>query len=215
MQSTTGFDSENNSRYALQKAMYLKLKNSWKSEILTWNFPITFCRWVYAIQSSDQHTFQKTFCSCHWWNLTGSSVDPMQLLDTILYWQRAKNNYRLRTGSIFNYCSYLGAPVEDVNIWPVANYKLFLVKSGGATKCSWHFMDIAASSTYIQLQNANEILCWMLQLTQHIQLQNANEDLKWTTSERFPNATKWMKLQKAWHKRIFLYKTTPGWQFVL
>ena len=43
MQSTTWFDSENNSRYALQKAMHLKLKNSWKSGIPTWNFPITFC----------------------------------------------------------------------------------------------------------------------------------------------------------------------------
>ena len=43
--------------------MHLKLKNSWKSEMLTWIFPITFCSWVYAIQSSDQHTFQKTFCS--------------------------------------------------------------------------------------------------------------------------------------------------------
>ena len=73
----------------------------------------------------------------------------MQLLDTILYWQRVKNNCRLGTGSVFNYCSYLGAPVEDVNICPVANYKLFLVKSGGATKCSWHFMDVSTSSTYI------------------------------------------------------------------
>ena len=59
--------------------------------------------WVYSIQSSDQHTFQKTFCSCHCLNLIGSSVDPMQLLDTILYWQRVKKKYRLRTGSVFNY----------------------------------------------------------------------------------------------------------------
>ena len=77
-------------------------KNSWKWEMLTWILPITFCSWVYAIQSSDQHTFQKTFCSCHWLNLIGSSVDPVQLLDTILYWQRVNNN-RLRTGSEFNY----------------------------------------------------------------------------------------------------------------
>ena len=61
-------------------------------------------------------------------NLIGSSVDPVQLLDMILYWQ--------------------------------------------------HFMDVSTSSTYIQLQNANEILCWMIQLTQHIQLQNTNEDFK-------------------------------------
>ena len=64
IQSTTWFDSENNSRYALQKPMHLKLKNSWKSEMLTWIFPITFCSWAYAIQSSDQDTFQKAFCSC-------------------------------------------------------------------------------------------------------------------------------------------------------
>ena len=70
----------------------------------------TFCSWAYAIQSSNQHSFQKTICICHWLNLIGSSVDPMQLLDTILYWQRVKHNYRLRTGSVFNYCSYyLGA----------------------------------------------------------------------------------------------------------
>ena len=31
---------------------------------------------------------------------------------------------------------------------------------------------------FVQLQNAHDILCWMLQLTQHIQLQNTNEDLK-------------------------------------
>ena len=30
-------------------------------------------------------------------------MDLMQLLDTILYWQRVKNNYRLRTGSVFTY----------------------------------------------------------------------------------------------------------------
>ena len=59
--STIWFDSENNSRYALQKPMHLKLKNSWKSEMLTWIFPVRFCSWVYAIQSSDQHTFQKHF----------------------------------------------------------------------------------------------------------------------------------------------------------
>ena len=64
VQSTTWFEQnyiENNSRYALQKAMRLKLKKNWKSEMLTWN-----SQWhlgVYSIQSSDQHTFQKTFCS--------------------------------------------------------------------------------------------------------------------------------------------------------
>ena len=31
----------------------------------------------------------------------------------------------------------------------------------------------------VQLQNANDILCWMLQLTQHIQLQNENDILCW------------------------------------
>ena len=38
--------------------------------------------------------------------------------------------------------------------------------------------NVSTSSTYIQRQNANEILCWMLQLTQHIQLQNTNEEFK-------------------------------------
>ena len=32
----------------------------------------------------------------------------------------------------------------------------------------------ASTIQLVQLQNANEILCWMLQLTQHIQLQNEN-----------------------------------------
>ena len=38
----------------------------------------------------------------------------------------------------------------------------------------------ASAIQLVQLQNANYILCWMLQLTQHIliQLQNTNEDLK-------------------------------------
>jgi hypothetical protein len=36
----------------------------------------------------------------------------------------------------------------------------------------------ASTIQLVQLQNANDILCWMLQLTQHIQLQNTNEDLK-------------------------------------
>ena len=35
--------------------------------------------------------------------MIGLSVDPVQLLDMILYWQRADNNYRLRTGSELNY----------------------------------------------------------------------------------------------------------------
>ena len=109
-------------------------------------------------QISHQHTCQKTFCSCHWLNLIGSSVDPMQLLDTILYWQRVKNNYRLRTGSVFNYCSYLGAPVQDVSTF---------------STCS-----------------ANEILCWMLQLTQHIYIYTyTTTKCKWgffrTISERY------------------------------
>ena len=35
----------------------------------------------------------------------------------------------------------------------------------------------ASTIQLVQLQNANEILCWMLQLTQRIQLQNENDDL--------------------------------------
>ena len=42
----------------------------------------------------------------------------------------------------------------------------------------------------VQQQNANEILCWMLQLTQHIQIQNENDDLKGINYKMIPN-TKW------------------------
>ena len=56
-------------------------------------FPLTFCSWAYYIQSSNQHFSQETCCSCHCLNLVGSSLDLMQLLDTILYWQRVQNNY--------------------------------------------------------------------------------------------------------------------------
>ena len=47
-----------------------------------------------------------------------------------------------------------------------------------ANECKWDFMLDASTIQPVQLQNANEILCWMLQLTQHIQLQNENDDLK-------------------------------------
>ena len=40
------------------------------------------------------------------------------------------------------------------------------------------FLLDASTIQLVQLQNENDILCWMLQLTQHIQLQNTNEDLK-------------------------------------
>ena len=36
----------------------------------------------------------------------------------------------------------------------------------------------ASTIQLVQLQDANDILCWMLQLTQQIQLKNTNEDLK-------------------------------------
>ena len=61
--------------------------------MLTLFFPLTFCSWAYYIQSSNQHFSQETCCSCHCLNLVGSSLDLMQLLDTILYWQRVQNNY--------------------------------------------------------------------------------------------------------------------------
>ena len=48
----------------------------------------------------------------------------------------------------------------------------------------------ASTIQLVQLQNANEILCWMLQLTQHIQLQNENDDLKGINYKMIPN-TKW------------------------
>ena len=48
----------------------------------------------------------------------------------------------------------------------------------------------ASTIQLVQLHNANEILCWMLQLTQHIQLQNENDDLKGINYKMIPN-TKW------------------------
>jgi len=45
-------------------------------------------------------------------------------------------------------------------------------------KMQMFFLLDASTIQLVQLQNENDILCWMLQLTQHIQLQNTNEDLK-------------------------------------
>ena len=67
MKNITLSGSENNSKSALQNPMHLKLKNSWKSELLTWFFPMTFCSWVYAIQSSDQHNFGEHFVVVNDW----------------------------------------------------------------------------------------------------------------------------------------------------
>ena len=67
----------------------------------------------------------------------------------------------------------------------------------------------ASTIQLVQLQNANEILCWMLQLTQHIQLQNENDDLKGINYKMIPN-TKW----GAQPPLLFVQKD-PGWQFVL
>ena len=46
----------------------------------------------------------------------------------------------------------------------------------------------------VQLQNANDILYWMLQLTQHIQLQNTNEDLKGINYKMNANTKRWSQL---------------------
>ena len=46
----------------------------------------------------------------------------------------------------------------------------------------------------VQLQNANDILCWMLQLTQHIQLQNTNKDLKGINYKMNANTKRWSQL---------------------
>ena len=143
-------------------------------------FPITFCSWVYAIQSSDQHTFQKTFCIV--------VVIDWIWLDQVLtlYWQRVKTNYRLGTGSEFNYrlssgsgfnyklcigsggCEYSpGCKLQIVlgQVW--RSHKMQLIFYG-----CFNFLNI------YKLQNANEILCWMLQLTQDIQLQKSTK-YKW------------------------------------
>ena len=39
-----------------------------------------------------------------------------------------------------------------------------------------------------------EILCWVLQLTQHIQLQNTNEDLKGINYKMNANTKRWSQL---------------------
>ena len=68
-----------------------------------------------------------------------------------------------------------------------------------ANECKWDFMLDASTIQPVQLQNANEILCWMLQLTQHIQLQNENDDLKGINY-------KWFQIQNGWHNPSCLYK---------
>ena len=70
--------------------------------------------------------------------------------------------------------------------------------------CTCH----ASTIQLVQLQNANEILCWMLQLTQHIQLQNENDDLKGTNYKMIPN-TKWGA------QPLLFVQKNPGWQSVL
>ena len=141
MQSTW-FDSENNSRYAMQKKQCIWLKVAGKS---------TFCSWVYAIQSSNQHSFQKTICNRHWLNLIGSSVDPMQLLDTVLYWQWVKHNYRLRTGSVFNCCAYYVA--ARWRMWIFDPLQTTMTICFGEVwshkmQITLHFTDVSTSSTF-------------------------------------------------------------------
>jgi hypothetical protein len=84
IQHTTFSDSEHNSKSALQNPMHLKLKNSWKSELLSWFFPMTFCSWVYAIQSSDQHNFGEHFVVVNDWIWLDQGLTPCNLLDGIL-----------------------------------------------------------------------------------------------------------------------------------
>ena len=66
----------------------------------------------------------------------------------------------------------------------------------------------ASTIQLVQLQNTNEILCWMLQLTQHIQLQNENDDLKGINYKMIPN-TKWGA------QPLLFVQKNPGWQSVL
>jgi hypothetical protein len=46
----------------------------------------------------------------------------------------------------------------------------------------------------VQIQNANDISCWMLQLTQRIQLQNTNQDLKGNSYKMNANTKRWSQL---------------------
>ena len=67
----------------------------------------------------------------------------------------------------------------------------------------------ASTIQLVQLQNANEILCWMLQLTQHIQLQNENACFERNQLQMIPN-TKWGA-----QPLLFVQKKNAGWQSVL
>ena len=61
----------------------------------------------------------------------------------------------------------------------------------------------ASTIQLVQLQNTNEILCWMLQLTQ----QNENDDLKGINYKMIPN-TKWGA------QPLLFVQKNPGWQSV-
>ena len=139
----------------------------------------TFCSWAYAIQSSNQHSFQKTKCNCHWLNLIGSSssVDPMQLLDTILYWQWVNHNYRLRTGCIFNYCSYYLAARWRMWIFvPLQTTICSWSSLEEPQKCRWHFMDVSTSSTFAYIYNITTKYKWDFML-------DASTDSTYTTTK--------------------------------
>ena len=62
--------------------------------------------------------------------------------------------------------------------------------------CTCHALFMLDASTIqpVQLQNANDILCWMLQLTQHIQLQNTNKDLKGINYKMNATTKRWSQL---------------------
>ena len=104
------------------------------------------------------------------------------------------------TGSGLNIiigCAMAASSTTVLIIWQYGGgcgglqWQFVLVKCG-ATKCRLHFMDVDSTSStfeyiYIYIfhikyhykQNANDILCWMLQLTQYNYkiLQDAYEDL--------------------------------------
>ena len=146
MKNITLSGSENNSKSALQNPMHLKLKNSWKSELLTWFFPMTFCSWVYAIQSSDPHKFWEH--SCQWLNLVGSSVDPVQFVRwhsvasrSVCVHVHVTHCILFSTSSHFNIYNYK----IQMRIWKESTTKGMQIQKGGPnssflykTTPGWH-----------------------------------------------------------------------------
>ena len=80
-----------------------------------------------------------------------------------------------------------------------------------ANECKWDFMLDASTIQPVQLQNANEILCWMLQL---FNLYNYKMLIKFLNIYNYKmkmmiwkeSTTKWFQIQNGGHNPSCLYK---------